>query len=183
MSSERATVVAVSANARHRFSKTPAEQITLITGHGVEGDAHAGTTVKHRSRARWNKSLPNLRQVHLMHAELFDELAAQGYDVQPGQLGENITTRGVDLLNLPTGTLLRFGATATVKITGLRNPCVQIDRFREGLLKKVLDKDEDGRPIRKAGIMSVVLHGGPVQPGDPITIELPAEPHHALKPV
>jgi MOSC domain-containing protein YiiM len=183
MSSERPMVVAVSANARHRFSKTPAERIELIAGLGVEGDAHAGATVKHRSRRRWTPSAPNLRQVHLMHAELFDELAEQGFDVQPGQLGENITTRGIDLLSLPTGTLLRLGATATVEITGLRNPCVQIDRFQDGLLKQVLDKDDQGQPVRKAGIMSVVVHGGPIQPGDPIAIELPAEPHRALKPV
>jgi MOSC domain-containing protein YiiM len=183
VSSEQPSVVAVSAHARHRFSKTPAEQITLIDGLGVEGDAHAGATVKHRSRVRWNKNQPNLRQVHLMHAELFDELAEQGFDVDPGQLGENITTRGIDLLNLPTGTLLKLGPEAVVQVTGLRNPCVQIDRFQEGLLKKVLLQGEDGRPIRKAGIMSVVVHGGPVRPGDPITLEVPAEPHHGLKPV
>ena len=183
MTSERAVVVSVNLQAKHRFSKTPAERIELIAGLGVEGDAHAGATVKHRSRARWNKHLPNLRQVHLMHAELFDELADQGFDVQPGQLGENITTRGVNLLNLPTGTLLKIGPEAVIQITGLRNPCVQIDRFQPGLLKEVLDKDESGNVIRKAGIMSVVVHGGPVKPGDPITLELPAEPHRALKPV
>jgi len=183
VSNEQPTVVAVSAHARHRFSKTPTDQITLIAGHGVDGDAHAGATVKHRSRVRWNKTAPNLRQVHLLHAELFDELAEQGYDVQPGQLGENITTRGLDLLTLPTGTLLTLGATATVEVTGLRNPCVQIDRFQDGLLTKVLLQDEDGRPIRKVGIMGVVVHGGAVTPGDPITLEVPAEPHRALKPV
>ena len=183
MSDKLPTVVSVSAHAKHRFSKTPAEQITLVAGLGAEGDAHAGATVKHRSRVRWNKNLPNLRQVHLMHAELFDELAEQGFDVQPGQLGENVTTRGVDLLTLPTGTLLRLGTEAVVEVTGLRNPCVQIDRFQEGLLKQVLVQDEDGRPVRKAGVMSVVVHGGPVKPGDPITLEVPAEPHRALKPV
>jgi MOSC domain-containing protein YiiM len=183
VSSEQPSVIAVSAHLRHRFSKTPAEQITLIAGHGVEGDAHAGATVKHRSRKRWTPAAPNLRQVHLMHAELFDELAEQGFDVEPGQLGENITTRGLDLLTLPAGTLLKLGSEAVVEITGLRNPCVQIDRFQAGLLKQVLLQGEDGKPVRKAGIMSVVVHGGPVKPGDPITLEMPAEPHRALKPV
>lgn len=183
MSSEQPSVVAVSAHARHRFSKTPAEQITLVAGHGVEGDAHAGATVKHRSRRRWNPSLPNLRQVHLMHAELFDELAEQGFEVEPGQLGENITTRGLDLLNLPTGTLLRIGPEAVVEVTGLRNPCVQIDRFQQGLLKAVLIKDEAGGLVRKAGIMGVVVHGGPISPADSIAVELPAPPHAALEPV
>ncbi|MEO7260667.1 MAG: MOSC domain-containing protein [Jatrophihabitantaceae bacterium] len=184
MSSEQPLVVAVNLAARHRFSKAPAERIELIAGHGVQGDAHAGATVKHRSRARWNPSQPNLRQVHLMHAELFDELAEQGFDVEPGQLGENITTRGVDLLNLPAGTLLRIGPTATVEVTGLRNPCVQIDRFQPGLLKAVLIKDDEaGRLIRKVGIMGVVVHDGPVSPADQIAVELPAPPHVALEPV
>lgn len=183
MSNEQPSVVAVSAHTRHRFSKTPAEQITLIAGHGVEGDAHAGATVKHRSRVRWNKNAPNLRQVHLIHAELFDELAEQGFDVEPGQLGENITTRGLDLLNLPAGTLLTLGTTALVQVTGLRNPCVQIDRFQPGLLKQVLLQDNAGKPIRKAGIMGVVVQGGLVTTGDAITLNMPAEPHQALKPV
>lgn len=183
MSSEQPTVVAVSAHAKHRFSKIPAERIELIEGLGVEGDAHAGATVKHRSRRRWNPELPNLRQVHLMHAELFDELAEEGHVVQPGELGENITTQGLDLLALPTGTRLRIGDQAVVEVTGLRNPCVQIDRFQPGLLKQVLVKDGQGQPIRKAGIMSVVVHGGPVRPGDPITVQVPAEPHSVLKPV
>jgi MOSC domain-containing protein YiiM len=176
-------VVSVNLQARHRFSKTPAERITLLAGLGVEGDAHAGTTVKHRSRARWNPSLPNLRQVHLLPAELFDELAAHGFEIAPGDLGENVTTRGIDLLGLPTGTRLSLGETAEIEVTGLRNPCVQIDRFRPGLLKQVIDKDEHGNLIRRAGIMAVVLHGGPVSPADPITIRLPAEPHRALEPV
>jgi len=183
VSGERAVVVAVNLQAKHRFSKAPAEQITLIVGLGVEGDAHAGATVKHRSRVRWNKNQPNLRQVHLMHAELFDQLAEHGHHVQPGDLGENVTTRGLDLLNLPTGTILKLGQTAEIEVTGLRNPCVQIDRFSPGLLKQVLGQDEDGNVIRKAGIMAVVTHGGTVRPTDPIEIRLPAEPHHALKPV
>lgn len=149
----------------------------------MEGDAHAGATVKHRSRVRRNKALPNLRQVHLMHAELFDELAEQGFEVEPGQLGENITTRGLDLLTLPTGTLLRIGPEAVVEVTGLRNPCVQIDKFQHGLLKAVLIKDDDGWLVRKAGIMGVVVRGGAVSPADLISVELPAPPHAALEPV
>ena len=183
MSSERPAVVSVNRHAKHRFSKTPAERVELIAGHGVDGDAHAGATVKHRSRRRWTPSAPNLRQVHLIATELLDELAEQGFQVTPGQLGENITTRGLDVLDLPTGTRLKLGAQAEIEVTGLRNPCVQIDRFQPGLLKQVLDHDEAGRLIRKAGIMAVVVHGGPVFPGDPIALELPAEPHRALKPV
>ena len=182
MSRDRA-VVSVNLQAKHRFSKTPAEQVQLIAGRGVEGDAHAGPTVQHRSRKRWTPSAPNLRQVHLIATELLDELAKQGYEVTPGQLGENITTRGLDLLTLPTGTRLKLGAQAEIEVTGLRNPCVQIDRFQPGLLKQVLDKDKAGKAIRKAGIMGVVVHGGPVKPEDPIALELPAEPHRALKPV
>jgi hypothetical protein len=181
--SELPSVVSVNLQARHRFSKTPAERIELIAGLGVEGDAHAGATVQHRSRRRWNPELPNLRQVHLMHAELFDELAQQGFEVMPGDLGENVTTRGIDLLGLPTGTRLKIGPTAEIEVTGLRNPCVQIDRFQPGLLQQVLGKDETGNLVRKAGIMGVVLHGGPVAADDSIAIELPAEPHSALKPV
>lgn len=176
-------MVSVSLQARHRFSKVPTERIELIEGLGVQGDAHAGVTVKHRSRVRWDKNQPNLRQVHLMQAELFDELAEQGFEIEPGDLGENVTTRGIDLLGLPTGCRLKLGPTAEIEITGLRNPCVQIDRFRPGLLKQVLGKDEAGNLVRKAGIMAVVLQGGPVAPRDPIAIQLPAEPHHALQPV
>jgi MOSC domain-containing protein YiiM len=183
VSSAQAVVVSVNLAAKHRFSKAPAEEIQLIAGHGVEGDAHAGATVKHRSRVRRDPSQPNLRQVHLIATELFDQLAEHGYKVEPGQLGENITTRGLDLLNLPTGTILKLGQTAKIEITGLRNPCVQIDRFSPGLLKEVLDKDEAGNLIRKAGIMAVVLQGGTVKPADPIEVHLPAEPHRALEPV
>jgi hypothetical protein len=183
VSSERPVVVSVNLHAKHRFSKAPAERIELVAGLGVDGDAHAGATVKHRSRVRWNKNQPNLRQVHLMHAELFDELAEQGYAIKPGDLGENVTTRGLDLLNLPTGTILTLGPEAEIEITGLRNPCVQLDRFQPGLLKQVLGQDENGNVIRKAGIMGVVRHGGQVTPADPITVRLPAEPHQALGPV
>lgn len=176
-------VLAVCQDRRHAFSKPPAEVIRLRAGWGVEGDAHAGTTVQHRSRKRWNPNLPNLRQVHLLHAELHTELGAAGYSVGPGDLGENVTTRGLDLLGLPVGTVLRLGAEAAVEITGLRNPCVQIDRFATGLLALNLDRDADGNVVRKTGVMGIVLAGGEVRPGDTIRIELPAEPHRRLTPV
>ncbi len=155
-------------------------QIRLLAGLGVEGDAHSGTTVKHRSRVAVDPTQPNLRQVHLLHAELFDEVATGGFALRPGDLGENITTRGIDLLGLPRGTRLHIGASAIVEVTGLRNPCIQIDRFQPGLLAAVLDRDSRGRIIRKAGIMGVVVAAGDVSAGDSIGIELPPLPHHAL---
>jgi MOSC domain-containing protein YiiM len=173
-------VLAVSRDAEHRFSKVPAASINLIAGLGVEGDAHAGRTVQHRSRVAADPTQPNLRQVHLMHAELFDELRDQGFDVQPGQLGENITTAGIDLLGLPRGTRLTLGPHAVVEVTGLRNPCLQIDAFRTGLLRAVLHRAADGTLVRKAGIMAVVVKSGPVSPGDPVAVELPEGPHQAL---
>jgi MOSC domain-containing protein YiiM len=178
-----AVVTAVSRSPRHKFSKQNELLIRLVAGIGVEGDAHAGEKVKHRSRARWTPHLPNLRQVHLLHAELHDELRAAGFDVAPGDIGENVTTRGIDLLGLPTGTRLHLGDTAVVEVTGLRNPCVQLDRFQEGLTAATLDRDENGELVRKAGIMSIVLTGGDVRAGDPIRVELPPEPHQPLKPV
>jgi MOSC domain-containing protein YiiM len=177
----QARVVAVSRDGEHRFSKPTTDEITLLAGLGVEGDTHAGVTVQHRSRVAIDPSQPNLRQVHLMHAELHDELGEQGYTVRPGQLGENVTTRGLDLLALPRGTVLRLGSNAAVEITGLRNPCQQINDFRPGLLKRVLTQDEDGTVVRKAGIMGIVVRGGPVKPGDPIHVELPAGPHEPLE--
>jgi len=177
------TVVAVSSNGEHSFTKPNRDAITLLAGLGVEGDAHAGVTVKHRSRVARDPSQPNLRQVHLIHEELFTEVADAGFTVDPGRLGENITTRGLDLLALPTGTLLRIGDTAIVEVTGLRNPCRQIDDFQTGLLKQMLGRDERGELVRKAGVMSVVRAGGRVRPGDPIAIELPTGPHHPLRPV
>ncbi|GAA4514385.1 MOSC domain-containing protein [Actinoallomurus oryzae] len=177
------TVVAVSRSGEHSFTKPTHDGITLLTGLGVEGDAHAGTTVKHRSRVARDPSQPNLRQVHLIHEELFAEVARAGFTVEPGRLGENVTTRGLDLLALPTGTLLHLGDSAIVEVTGLRNPCHQIDDFQAGLLKQVVGRDEDGNVVRKAGVMSVVREGGTVRPGDPIKVELPAEPHRALAPV
>jgi MOSC domain-containing protein YiiM len=177
------TVTAVSLSPSHHFSKPNVLSIRLLKGLGVEGDAHAGETVKHRSRVRRDPTQPNLRQVHLVHSELFDELRAKGFTVTPGDIGENVTTSGIDLLALPTGTRLRLGDTATVEITGLRNPCVQLDNFQKGLMAATLDKDADGNLIRKAGVMGVVLAGGDVRPGDPIDVELPPPPHKPLQPV
>jgi MOSC domain-containing protein YiiM len=176
-------VAAVSRAARHSFSKTPELVVRLIAGLGVEGDAHQGATVQHRSRVARDPTQPNLRQVHLLQAELFDELAAGGFRLAAGDLGENVTTRGIDLLALPTGTRLRLGDQAVVSITGLRNPCVQIERFRAGLLDAVLSRDAQGKPIRKAGVMAVVLEGGEVRPGDAVGVMLPEPPHRALEPV
>jgi MOSC domain-containing protein YiiM len=173
-------VVAVSLRHGHHFSKTPGLSIRLLAGLGVAGDAHMGETVKHRSRVRKDPNQPNLRQVHLIHAELFDELRAQGFSVKPGDLGENITTSSIDLLALPTGTRLHIGATAVVGVTGLRNPCVQLDQFQQGLMAATLDKDAGGNLIRKAGVMSIVLADGDVRPGDAVGVELPPLPHRSL---
>lgn len=176
-------VTAVSLCKSHHFSKPNALEIRLLTGLGVVGDAHLGVTVKHRSRVAKDPTQPNLRQVHLLHEELFDELKAKNFTVRPGDMGENVTTRGIDLLGLPTGTRLHLGNTAVVEVTGLRNPCVQIDHFQQGLMAATLDKDSAGNLIRKAGVMSVVVVDGDVRPGDPIRIELPDEPHRPLTPV
>lgn len=175
------TVVAVSRSAAHTFSKPVQERIRLLVGLGVEGDAHMGETVKHRSRAARDPDLPNLRQVHLIHAELHEELRAAGFEVSAGQMGENITTRGIDLLGLPTGARLHIGDTAVVEVTGLRNPCKQLDDFQQGLMAAVLDRDEQGQLIRKAGVMGIVISGGEVKPGDPIVLELPPGPHQPLE--
>ena len=177
------TVTAVSRSATHTMTKPNLDGVRLLTGLGVEGDAHLGVTVKHRSRVARDPSQPNLRQVHLIHAELHDELRGAGFDVAPGQMGENVTTRGIDLLGLPTGTRLRLGETAVVEITGLRNPCAQLDKVQKGLMAATLDKDADGNVIRKAGIMGVVLADGDVRPGDAIEVELPPEPRLPLQPV
>jgi MOSC domain-containing protein YiiM len=175
-------VVAVCINPRHGFSKPPALAIKLIKNHGVEGDAHAGVTVKHRSRARIDPNQPNLRQVHLIHAELIDELNAAGFDVAPGLMGENVTTRGIDLLGLGAGTRLRLGDDAIIEVTGLRNPCSQLDKLRPGLMKATLGRAPDGALIRKCGIMGVVIEGGEVMPGAPILVSPPNE-HRPLAPV
>lgn len=178
---DQAVVTAVSRSAGHTFSKATRPAVRLVAGLGVEGDAHSGVTVKHRSRVARDPSQPNLRQVHLIHGELHDELRAAGFTVGPGDLGENVTTRGIDLLALPTGTRLHLGAAAVVEVTGLRNPCVQLDRFQQGLTAAALDRDSAGELVRKAGVMAVVVAGGEVRPGDAITVELPAEPHRALR--
>jgi MOSC domain-containing protein YiiM len=177
------TVLAVGRSATHTMSKPNEGRIRLLPGLGVEGDAHAGATVKHRSRVKRDPTVPNLRQVHLIHAELHDELARGGFAIVPGQMGENITTRGVDLLALPTGTRLHLGATAVIEITGLRNPCAQLDGIQAGLMAATLDRDAEGGLIRKAGVMAIVHAGGDVRPGDSIRVELPPAPHRPLLPV
>lgn len=176
-------VVAVSSSLWHGFSKATRDSIRLLAGLGVEGDAHAGTTVKHRSRVRRNPNQPNLRQVHLIHEELHDELRAAGFIVVAGAMGENVTTRGVDLLGLPRGTLLHLGGSAVVEITGLRNPCGQLDQYQPGLMAAVLERDANGGLIRKAGVMGIVHTGGSVRAGDRIEVELPPGPHWRLEPV
>lgn len=176
-------VVAVSRDDGHRFSKRIVNEILLIAGWGVEGDAHAGATVQHRSRVARDPSQPNLRQVHLLHAELFDELRLSGHHLEPGELGENITTRGVDLLGLPTETILHLGGEARVRLTGLRNPCQQINDHDPGLLKQVLGRSGDGSVERKGGVMSVVLTSGLVRSGDVIVVELPDGDQEPLQPV
>jgi MOSC domain-containing protein YiiM len=176
-------ITAVSSDGEHAFGKANRAGITLLAGLGVEGDAHAGVTVQHRSRVARDPSQPNLRQVHLVHEELFAEVGAAGFAVAPGELGENVTTRGIELLGLPVGTLLYLGERAVVEVTGLRNPCPQIDAFRPGLLKRVVGRDAGGHVVRRAGVMSVVRDGGVVRPGDVIRVELPTGPHQPLVPV
>jgi MOSC domain-containing protein YiiM len=176
-------VLAVSRAERHVFSKGPVDSVRLLAGLGVEGDAHLGVTVQHRSRVARDPSQPNLRQVHLIHAELLDTLLGAGFRVGPGVLGENVTTRGLPLLELPTGTRLRLGANALVEITGLRNPCVQLDRYQRGLMAAVLDQAPDGSLIRLAGVMGIVVCDGEVRPGDQIAVEVPAGPARPLQPV
>jgi MOSC domain-containing protein YiiM len=178
-----ARVTAVSRRARHNVSKDPEDAIRLLAGLGVEGDAHMGETVQHRSRKRWKPDLPNLRQVHLIGEELHEELRAQGFDVAPGRMGENVTTRGVDLLALPVGTRLMLGGEAVVELTGLRNPCKQLEALGAGLMEATLEQAPDGTLIRKAGVMAVVVEGGEVRAGDAIAVVLPAEPHMRLEPV
>ncbi len=178
------TVVAVGVRAGHGIGKDTAESIRLVAGLGVEGDAHLGVTVQHRSRVRRDPTQANLRQVHLIHAELHDELAAAGFPgLRPGQLGENVTTRGVDLLGLPAGTRLRLGGDAVVEVTGLRNPCRQLDEIQPGLMQATLDRDAGGELVRKAGVMGIVLASGDVRAGDAIAVELPPAPRRALAPV
>ena len=176
-------VESVSSCAEHRFSKPPQQSIRLLAGLGVQGDAHLGVTVQHLSRLKRDPTAPNLRQVHLIHGELHDELRARGFSAGPGDMGENVTTRGLNLLALPVNARLRLGAHAVVEIKGLRNPCTQLDGLLPGLMAATLDRDADGNLIRKAGIMGVVIASGEVRPGDTITVELPSGPHLALLPI
>jgi MOSC domain-containing protein YiiM len=176
-------IMAVSQSPGHTFSKPNQDKIVLLAGLGVKGDAHMGETVKHRSRVRKDPTQPNLRQVHLIHAEFHDELSASGFHVSAGEMGENITTRGLDLLRLPKGTKLYLGNSAVVEVTGLRNPCEQLNTFQDGLMNLCVYKDEHGNVVRKAGVMSIVLAGGEVCVGDGIRVELPPEPHQPLQPV
>lgn len=176
-------VVSVSAHSTHRISKDILPSIRLIAGLGVGGDAHSGVTVKHRSRVAKDPNQPNLRQVHLIHAELLGELAGKGFDLRSADMGENILTRGIDLLSLPVGTLLSIGDTAVVEITGLRNPCHQLNGVAPGLMAAVLDRTADGTLTRKAGVMGIVVCGGFITPGDPISVALPLGTHRLLLPV
>lgn len=176
-------IVALARDGEHRFSKQPVPDLTLIAGQGVKGDAHCGVTVKHRSRVARDPSQPNLRQVHLMAAELLDEVTTKGLPVAPGEMGENVTLRGLDLLSLPCGALLHLGAEVVLELTGLRNPCAQIDAFRPGLLAEMLPRGADGQVIRRAGVMSIVLNGGVVYVGDAVRVVLPTAPHEPLIPV
>jgi MOSC domain-containing protein YiiM len=176
-----AVVTAVSRDEVHGFSKPVREQIRLVAGLGVEGDAHLGSTVQHLSRVKRDPTQPNLRQVHLVAAETHDDLGRCGFTVSAGRMGENVTTRGLDLFGLPTGTLLQLGDSAVIEVTGLRNPCFQLDDFQDGLLKALLPRDDDGTVLFRAGIMAVVLEGGGVRPGDPIGVTLPARPHRPLE--
>lgn len=177
---DHCTVTAVSRSDSHSFSKTNCESITLIAGMGVEGDAHLGATVKHRSRVKIDPAQPNLRQVHLIHQELLEALRAGGFRVDPGTMGENITTHGIDLLGLPRDTLLRIGPDAVVQITGLRNPCKQLDRYQKGLMGAVLERSNRGTLIRKAGVMGIVVSGGNIRTGDAIRATLPDDRHELI---
>ncbi len=178
-----ARVVAVSSSPTHSMSKVNQTAIQLLEGLGIESDTHAGVTVQHRSRVAHDPSQPNFRQVHLIHTELHQELRQAGFEVEAGQMGENITTQGIDLLGLPISTRLQLGGEAVIVITGLRNPCNQLNGIQPGLMAAVLGRDEAGNLVRKAGVMAVVVRGGQVRPGDAISIELPLTPHHALEPV
>jgi MOSC domain-containing protein YiiM len=178
-----AHVTSVNVSAVHSFSKEPVLEARLLEGLGVEGDAHCGTTVRHRYDRRKNPDRPNLRQVHLIGTEVFDELAQHGHALRPGDLGENLTTTGIDLLGLPTGTVLRLGVEAAVQLTGLRTPCSLIDSLQPGLMRKMWGVDEAGRRTRKAGVMAVVIAAGAVRAGDPLSVVLPDGPHVSLPPV
>jgi hypothetical protein len=183
MTAHDGTVLSVSRDSKHRFSKPVCDAITLLAGIGVDGDAHAGTTDQHRFTKRWDPTRPNLRQVHLIQSELFGELAERGFSVGPGQLGENVTTRGIDLLALPAGARLHLGENALIEVTGLRSPCKHINGLQPGLLKAVVDVGAGRDVPQRTGVMSIVLAGGVVRPGDPIRVELPAGAHRVLQTV
>jgi MOSC domain-containing protein YiiM len=176
-------IVSVSRSAGHAFSKERCASINVVAGLGVEGDVHAGATVKHRYLVRKNPKAPNLCQVHLLQAELFDELRARGIEIAPGEMGENVTTLGVDLLSLPLGAKLHLGEQAVVEVTGLRTPCSQMDAFRPGLMKACMGREADGSLVRKAGIMAIATVGGTVVAGDAVAVELPAGEWVKLGPV
>jgi len=175
------SVASVHKNGAHTFSKFSCDAVYLVRGKGVQGDAHAGETVKHRSRVKVDPTQPNLRQVHLLHREIFDELSAQGFTIEPGALGENLTTSGIDLLDLPLGAVLKIGAEAVVEITGLRNPCKQLDSFQDGLMAALRPLDASGEVVLQAGVMGIVIHGGEVKSGDAIDVSLPAQPYAQLE--
>ena len=177
-----ATVIAVHSSSTHSMAKPAQPSLRLIEGVGIEGDVHSGAAVKHQSRVRQDATKPNLRQVHLIHAELHDELREAGFDLATGEMGENVTTRGIDLLGLSAGTRLHLGAVAIVEVTGLRNPCDQLNGLRPGLMEAVLDRDAEGNLVRKIGVMSIVISGGEVRDGDAISVEAPSE-HRPLEPV
>jgi len=177
---KKAQVFAVCLSPTHSMAKPVVDSVTLIKGIGVEGDAHSGKKVKHIYIAKRKPNKPNLRQVHLIHTELHDELSEKGFSVSAGQMGENITTKGIDLLNLPQDTILKIGDSSVILITGLREPCHQLNGVENGLMKAVLGKDENGGLIRKSGVMAVVLEGGEVKAGDEILMEFPDKPFEKL---
>ena len=174
-------VIALHRSAVHNFSKQPETSLNLLQGLGIEGDAHMGATVKHLSRVAADPNQPNLRQVHLLHAEMIDEICGKGFSIKPGDVGENITTHGIDLINLPRHTRLHVGSSVILSVTGLRNPCAQLDNFQAGLTQAFLGKTSDGKLIRKSGVMAIVLEGGAIHQGDEIRVEMPSQPHLALE--
>ena len=127
-------VVGVHSSPEHTFTKQAQSSIELVAGIGVQGDAHAGATVKHSYLLRKKPEKPNLRQVHLIASELIDELRLEGFNVERGSMGENITTSGVQLTSLPHGTRLVFASGAAIELTGIRTPCKQLNGFQDGLL-------------------------------------------------
>lgn len=183
MKHEPGQVTSVSRSMKHGVGKHVVDEVRLVEGLGVEGDAHKGATVKHRSRVKKNPNQPNLRQVHLVAAELIDELVAQDFPVGPGVMGENVLTRGIDLCALPYRTRLRLGEHALIEISGLRNPCKQLEAIKKGLMAATLDRDDEGNLVRKLGVMAVILEGGVVRPGDPVEVLLPEPPHVPQEPV